>query len=213
MFAKVTSASSEINDEDNMDFITISRPTGSVALPDDNTIVDEGGTEIENTPGDTASTDTGSAGTGNGGTGTPTQSNVAVSRISITGISHKIAAGKKIQLSAVVAPSRATMKTVTWKSSNTKYATVNSKGKVTTKKAGKGKTVTITAKAKDGSGVKATYKISIMKNSVKRISLKAKSKTVKAGKSVTVKPTVTTTGTKSVNKVLKWTSSKKLMLL
>ena len=48
-------------------------------------------------------------------------------------------------------------------SSKTKYATVNSKGKVTTKKAGIGKTVKITAKATDGTGRKATIKIKIKK--------------------------------------------------
>ena len=42
------------------------------------------------------------------------------------------------------------------------YATVNSKGKVTMKKAGIGKIVTITATAKDGSTKKGTYRIKIM---------------------------------------------------
>lgn len=41
------------------------------------------------------------------------------------------------------------------------YATVNSKGVVKTKKAGKGKTVKITAQATDGTGKKATVKIKI----------------------------------------------------
>lgn len=39
--------------------------------------------------------------------------------------------------------------------------TVTAKGKVTAKKAGKGKTVKITAKATDGSGIKKTIKIKI----------------------------------------------------
>lgn len=134
-------------------------------------------------------------------------SKVPVSKISISGISKKIAVGKKIQLSVTISPSNAMNKNVSWKSSNTKYATVNASGKVTMKKAGGGKKVTITATAQDGSGVKAKYTINIMKNSVKKISLKAKSSTVKAGKSVTVKATVKTTGSKSVNKTLKWTSS------
>lgn len=130
-----------------------------------------------------------------------------VTKLAVNGISKKIAAGKSVQLTATVSPSNATNKGVTWKSSNTKYATVNSKGKVVTKAAGKGKTVTITATAKDGSKVKETYKISIMKNAVKSISLKAKASTVKAGKSTTVKATVKTTGKSSVNKTLKWSSS------
>lgn len=130
-----------------------------------------------------------------------------VTKLAISGISKKIAAGKKIQLAAAATPANATDKTVTWTSSNKKYATVTANGVVKTKKAGKGKTVTITATAKDGSGVKAVYKIKIMKNAVKSISLKAKAKTVKAGKKTTVKATVKTTGKSSVNKTLKWTSS------
>lgn len=132
---------------------------------------------------------------------------VKVSKITLSGISKKIAAKKSIQLTAKVTPAKAANKAVTWTTSNSKYATVNSKGKVTIKAAGAEKTVTITAKAKDGSGVKATYKIKIMKNSVKSISLKAKAQSVKAGKATTVKATVKTTGKSSVNKTLKWTSS------
>ena len=71
-------------------------------------------------------------------------------------------AGKKLKIKATVTPKKATNKKLTWKSSNKKYATVNSKGVVKAKKAGKGKTVKITAKAKDGSGKKATIKIKIV---------------------------------------------------
>lgn len=147
---------------------------------------------------------------GSGGTVTPPPTvkpaDVKVSKITISGISKKIAAGKKIQLTTKVTPANATNKAVTWKTSNKKYATVNSKGKVTLKKAGIGKTVTITATAKDGSNKKATYKIKIMKHAVKSVKVKAPAKTVKAGKSLKLKATVKTTG-KSVNKTLKWTSS------
>lgn len=58
--------------------------------------------------------------------------------------------GKTYTLKATVGPDYAENKAVTWKSSNTKVATVNSKGKITTKRYGK---ATITATAKDGSGV------------------------------------------------------------
>lgn len=132
-----------------------------------------------------------------------------VSKITLKGVSKKIAAGKSVQLAATVSPSKAANKAVKWTSSNKKYATVNSKGKVTTKAAGRGKTVKITATAADGSKVKGTYTISIMKNAVKSISLKASATKVKAGKKATVKATVKTTGRSSVNKTLKWTSSNK----
>lgn len=45
----------------------------------------------------------------------------------------------------------ASNKAVTWKSSNKKVATVNSKSIVTLKKNSRGKKVTVTATAKDGS--------------------------------------------------------------
>ena len=78
---------------------------------------------------------------------------------------------------------------------------------VTLKKKGAGKTVTITATAKDGSKKKATYKIKIMKNAVKKIKLKASKTKVKAGKKVTVKASVTPA--KQVNKKLTWKISDK----
>lgn len=132
--------------------------------------------------------------------------NVKVTKVTITGPSKKLAAGKKVKLTAKVTPSNATNKAVTWKSSNKKYATVDSKGNVTLKKAGIGKYVTITATAKDGSKKKATYKIKIMKHAVKSIKLSASSKKLKVGKTLKIKATVKTTG-KTVNKTLKWSSS------
>jgi uncharacterized protein YjdB len=129
---------------------------------------------------------------------------VKVTKITLSGISKKIAAGKTITLTAAISPANATNKAVTWTSSNTKYATVKN-GKVTIKSAGAGKTVTIKATAKDSSKITASYKITIMKHAVKSIKLKA-SKSVKAGKKTTVKATVKTTG-KKANKTLKWTSS------
>ena len=130
---------------------------------------------------------------------------IKVSGIKINAASKKIAAGKKVQLSATVSPANASNKAVTWKSSNTKYATVNSSGKVTVKKAGAGKSVTIMAIAADGSGKKASCKLQIMKNSVKSVKIKG-AKAVKAGKKLRLKAQVKTTG-KKVNKKLQWTSS------
>ncbi len=130
---------------------------------------------------------------------------IKVKKIEISGVSKKIAYGKKIKLVADVYPYTAQNKAVNWKSSNKKYATVNAKGVVTLKRAGVGKTVTITATAKDGSKVKAKYKIKIMHGAVKKIKLTAKS-TIKAGKTVKVKATVKATSSKA-NTKLKWTSS------
>ncbi len=137
---------------------------------------------------------------------TQTPPSVKVKKIALSADSKNIAAGKKVTVKAAITPSNAANKKVTWKSSNTKWATVSGRGVVTTKKAGAGKTVTITATAKDESNVKGTIKIKIMKNAVTKITLKAKSKKVKAGKKVTVKATVKTNG-KKVNKKLTWKSS------
>lgn len=132
---------------------------------------------------------------------------VKVTKVTLSADSKNIAAGKKVTVKAKVSPSKPTNKSLTWKSSNTKWATVSSKGVVTTKKAGAGKTVTITATAKDGSKKKGTIKIKIMKKGVTKVTLKAKTKKVKAGKKVTVKATVTPSSKKTTNTKLTWKSS------
>ena len=73
-----------------------------------------------------------------------TKDNVAVKSIKLNKTKVTLAKGKKVTLKATVATSNATDKNVTFTSSNTKVATVNAKGVVTAKKAGK---ATITAKA------------------------------------------------------------------
>ncbi|MBO5371572.1 MAG: discoidin domain-containing protein [Lachnospiraceae bacterium] len=131
---------------------------------------------------------------------------VKVSKISIGADSKKIAAGMKVQLSVEVLPKNAANTAVQWISGNEKYAAVSNTGLVTTKKAGKGKTVTITAKAKDGSGVIAEIRIQIMKNAVKKITIKNAPKTLKAGRKITLKTNIKTNG-KKANKTLRWVSS------
>ncbi len=142
----------------------------------------------------------------NPGTSDTLKKPVKVSKITLSGISKQIAAGKKIKLTAKITPSNAANKGVTWKSSNKKVATVNSAGVVTIKKKTGGKSVTITATAKDGSKVKATYKIKSMKGVVKKVTISGK-KSVKAGKTLKLKAKVT--ATKKANKKLKWTTSNK----
>ncbi len=89
------------------------------------------------------------------------RSAVKVSGVKITGSKSMNLKTKKTQkLKTAVTPATAANQKVTWKSSNKKIATVNSKGKVTAKKAG---TVRITAAAKDGSKKKTTFRIRIKK--------------------------------------------------
>lgn len=129
---------------------------------------------------------------------------IKVKKIVVSGTSHVLSAGKKIQLKATVTPANAKSKAVTWKSSNTKYATVNSKGVVTTKKAGIGKKVVITAISKDGSKKYGTYKIKTVKGVVTKVKVTG-SKTIKNGKSAKLK--VAVSGTKESYKAVRWVSS------
>ena len=86
-----------------------------------------------------------------------------VTKVKLNKTKSTMTVGKKQTLKATVTPKKASSKAVVWKSSNTKVATVTSKGVVKAKKAG---TVTITATAKDGSGKKATCKVTVKKKIV-----------------------------------------------
>lgn len=134
-----------------------------------------------------------------------TVENIKVSKITIaTTSSNKIATGKKVTLKATVSPSNAYNKGVTWKSSNTKVATVSSSGVVTTKSKMGGKSVTITATAKDGSGIKATYKIYVMRGVVKKVYIYG-AKSVTAGRKVYLRGK--TSASSGANRTLRWSSS------
>ena len=128
-----------------------------------------------------------------------------VKSITITGMPKTIKPNSNFTLTAIVLPSSATNNKVTWQSSNTKYATVNSRGSVSIKSAGAGKTVKITATAKDGSNVKKTVTLKISKIPVKKITLKVSSTKVIAGKSIKIKATVSPSN--ATTKKLKWSSS------
>ncbi len=130
-----------------------------------------------------------------------------VEKIVITGSTKKVAAGKKIKLTATVWP-KDVVGELKWTSSMPSCASVDQNGVVTTKKAGIGSKVIISATALNGYGMSASYEITIMKDAVKSVKLKAASKTVKAGKKVKIKATVKTTGSDAY-KALKWTSSNK----
>lgn len=119
--------------------------------------------------------------------------------------SRYITAGKRVQLRATITPSNATNKAVTWKSSNTRIATVSSTGIVTFNKNAGGKKVTITATAKDGSKKYARITLACMKGSVKSIRLSGKT-TVTNGQSTKVTAAVTSQGG-SANRSLAWSSS------
>jgi len=82
-----------------------------------------------------------------------------VSSVTLDKTTAKLAVGKTLTLKATINPSYATNQVVTWKSSNTKIATVSSSGVITAKKAG---TVNITVTTKDGKFT-ATCKVTVTK--------------------------------------------------
>lgn len=108
------------------------------------------------------SSDTSAAG-GSGSTAETTAKKIKVTKIRIKASKKKLKAGKKLTLKAIITPSSATTKKVTWHSSAKKWASISKKGVLTAKKKGIGHTVKITAKATDGSGKKASIKIRITK--------------------------------------------------
>ena len=87
---------------------------------------------------------------------------IAVSGITLNQTSCEIYTGNTVQLTATVSPSNATNKSVTWSSSKTSVATVNSNGLVTGVAPG---SAVITCTAQDGSGVKATCNITVTSQS------------------------------------------------
>lgn len=142
----------------------------------------------------------------NGEENSEDEQNIKVGKLSISAISKKIAAGQKVTLEVAVSPQNASNSKVKWKTGNPKYATVNSRGVVTTKRAGKGKKVKITAEAMDGSGKKAAIELKLMKNAVTKVQIGEVKKPLKAGKTMTLKAKIKTNG-KDVNKTLKWSVS------
>ena len=128
-----------------------------------------------------------------------------VTDIKITGIPDKIKVGSNFKLTATISPSNATNKKVTWKSSNTKYAYVNSNGNVNIKPAGAGKTVQITATARDDSGITKTVTIKIPTIKVIRFKYKSSKITISSGKSVKLIATIVPSN--ATNKGITWKSS------
>ena len=106
--------------------------------------------------------------------------------------------GNTFTLKATVYPSSLTDKSVTWKSSDTKIATVTSAGKVKGVKAG---TVTITATS-NATGLKTTCTVTVVNGFV---TLNKKEAYVEKGKTLTLKATVTPEALK--DKSVTWESS------
>lgn len=134
---------------------------------------------------------------------------VTVKKVTVTAPSGKtayVAKGKKIKLTATVkvTPNKKANKKVTYKSSNKKIATVNSKGEVKGVKAGSTK---ITVTSKKNSKKKATIKVIVKKAAVKKVTISTKKATLAVG--ATKKLTAKVTPKKNVSSKIAWSSSNK----
>ncbi len=111
-----------------------------------------------------------------------------------------IYAGGTEQLTAQVLPEDASIKTVTWSSSNTNVATVNQNGLVTAKKVGN---AIVTATATDGSGVSGSCVVTV--TGITNISLNKSSTSIYVGGTETLTATIIPSDV--INKTLTWSSS------
>lgn len=125
---------------------------------------------------------------------------ISVSKITLNKSYLDLDINETYKLRATITPSNATYKNVTWKSSNTSVATVNSKGEVTARKGG---TAVITATA-DGISVSCTiYVNSVIP--VSNIVINKSSLDLEVGDTYTLKATVYPTN--ATNRNVTWRSS------
>ncbi len=123
---------------------------------------------------------------------------IPVTGISLNTSSMTMKVGETKALSATVTPSNATDKTVTWKSSNTSVATVDSNGKVTAKSAG---SATISATA---GSFTANCSVTVVVPVVS-VSLNKTELTLEKGKNATL--TATINPSNATDKTVTWKSS------
>ncbi len=123
-----------------------------------------------------------------------------VKSVSLNKSSLTLYLDKPVKLKATVTPSDATVKTLTWASSNTSVVTVSSNGTLTPKKIG---TAKITVKTKDG-GKKAYCTVKV-ERAVS--SLKLSKTTLSLNENNTYKLTASISPTNATDKTVTWSSS------
>lgn len=128
-----------------------------------------------------------------------------INKMQIDGSSKTIAAGKKISLAVESSNNRVENSQLKWITSNKKVATVNANGVVTFAKNAGGKSVTITAKLRTNSKIKATYKIKCAKYAVTKITITGKKTKMHENETQTL--TAKVSGKKGAYKTLEWSSS------
>ena len=122
-----------------------------------------------------------------------------VTDVTLSSTSETMKPGDTVTLGAAVTPGGVTYKTVTWTSSDTSVATVDSGGKVTAKGLG---SAAISAEA---DGQYDVCIVTVSKTAVKDVTLSSTSETMKPGDTVTLGATVTPGG--ATYKTVTWTSS------
>ena len=127
---------------------------------------------------------------------------IPVTKIALNKSDTIMEVGEYIIVSAVVRPSNATNKKVTWTSSNTRVATVSSSGKITAKNVG---TATITAKTSNGKTAKIKITVTEKFINVTSIALNKTSASLNVGSSITL--TATVSPKNATNKGIIWSSS------
>jgi uncharacterized protein YjdB len=129
--------------------------------------------------------------------------NVPVTGVTVSPTSATLNVGATQQLTATVAPSNATNKNVSWSSSNTAVATVNSSGVVSGVAAGN---ATVTVTTQDGNKTATSaITVSSINVPVSGVSVSPTSATIATGS--TQQLTVTVAPSNATNKNVSWTSS------
>ena len=132
---------------------------------------------------------------------------VKVQNITVSANKNQLCPGEYVSLHALILPSNATNQNVTWSVDSTDYVRIYSNGTIVAKMAGLDKWVKVTATAKDGSGVKASFDIKIApaKASAVKISNSSHITKMAAGKSTKLQAVVYPSYT--TNKKVTWSSS------
>jgi uncharacterized protein YjdB len=134
------------------------------------------------------------------------ESIVSVNSISVSLASSTIASNSTTQATETVLPAEATIKEVTWSSSNTSIATVNSSGLVTANNTGLAGTSVIRATATDGSGVFGEATLTVSPVNVTSVSVTPETATI-VGLGNTQQLTATISPNNATNKNITWASS------
>ena len=129
---------------------------------------------------------------------------VLATSISLNKTSATLTEGYTEQLTATVLPSNATNKTVTWSTSNSAVATVNSNGLVTAIAPG---SATIVATTTDGTNLSATCTVTVLPATVLATSISLNQTSAEMFLGETLQLTATVLPSNTTNKTVTWSTS------